>query len=84
MAKNSYLDGENIRPRNTMQAKAMMGASVNYLHESDIDKSGRGYFWPRQGKITGVFNGRIDFDDRQLWYSIRDIREMSSREVVSG
>lgn len=58
-----YLDGENISPRSPAEAKALIGKTVKYLQIQDIDKSGRGYFFPQQGKIVAVHGREIAIDD---------------------
>jgi hypothetical protein len=41
------LEGQNIKPRTAKEAKALIGKEVIYLQTGDIDRSGRGYFFPR-------------------------------------
>lgn len=57
-----YLDGENIAPRTKEEAKKLIGKDVVYLQEADIDRSGRGLFFPKYGKIVAVFNKSIAID----------------------
>jgi len=65
-----YLKGTEITKENLK-----VGMKVIYLFERDIDKSGRGYFFPRTGTITQVNKKTIDFDDEQLFNSIGNLRE---------
>jgi hypothetical protein len=53
-----YLEGNHIAPT---VAKEHVGRKVQYLLSRDIDKTGRGYFFPRTGVITDVFCKQIDF-----------------------
>ena len=50
----NYLKGENITPKTAKEARLLLGKYVQYLCKSDIDRSGRGYFFPRYGKIVEV------------------------------
>lgn len=60
--ENRILDGENIKPRTKKQAETLIGFRVKYLRECDIDKSGRGYFFPKFGVVTGYFNRQLIID----------------------
>lgn len=62
MAKCYYLEGENIAPRTTAEAKKLIGKPVTYLQKADIDRSGRGLYFPRYGKIAGVVSKNIAID----------------------
>lgn len=66
MAENKCLKGQNLVPRNVAEAKALIGKNVIYLRECDIDKSGRGYFFPKQGVVTGVHGRNIEFNGSEL------------------
>jgi hypothetical protein len=72
---NRLLDGENIAPKTAAQARALIGKRVQYLRISDIDYSGRGYFFPRVGVIEEV-RGRDVRMDGGAWYSLGSFREM--------
>ena len=58
-----YLQGENIKPTTTAQALALIGKRVQYLRNSDIYRSGRGYFFPRYGTIAAVRRKEIAIDE---------------------
>lgn len=68
------LEGEDIRPKNTKQAKALIGETVEFLREKDIDRSGRGYFFPRVSVIEDAFRGHVVLSGDPT--PIREIREM--------
>lgn len=72
--KCKYLDGENIAPRTIAAARDLIGMRVAYLPERDIDKSGRGYYFPRNGIIDGAKGREIIIDGS--YFAYRDIREM--------
>lgn len=77
MAQCKYLEGENIKPGNTKDAKALIGKKVKYLCSRDIDKSGRGYIFPRVGVIANVHNKEIAIDDTENYqFFISDVVEM--------
>lgn len=46
------LVGESVLTRSIQPMKDLIGKEVIYLRGADIDRSGRGYFFPRIGKIT--------------------------------
>jgi len=68
----TLLKGEQINKNNL---KSFKGQKVIYLLERDIDKSGRGYYFPKTGIITHINGKTIDFDDRQEFTSISKLRE---------
>jgi hypothetical protein len=80
----SYLTGTNIAPRTAKQARALIGRNVTYLQKADIDRSGRGFFFPRAGRIADV-SGRniaIDSPDNFVIY-LPDLVEMTAQEEES-
>lgn len=81
MSKCYYLEGENIRPKLSSEAKALIGKKITWLSEQDIDKSGRGYFFPKYGTIVDVKGKNIAIDTPENWILyIGDIREMVIKE----
>ena len=66
MAENKYLKGENIAPRNVADARRLIGKRVRYLKKGDIDRSGRGYFFPKTGIVTAVHGRNIEFDGSEV------------------
>jgi hypothetical protein len=77
----TYLKGTEIR-RDDL--KKYLGKKVVYLRNMDIDKSGRGYFFPRYGTITGFYRSNVEFDNNGSYQSIRDIREIAIPEEIEG
>ena len=76
MSECRLLTGENIAPRCAKDAKALIGRQVKYLRETDIDKSGRGYFFPRIGNISDSFGRYIEINGDFILMS--NIREMAA------
>lgn len=70
----AYLDGKQIKI-DTPTLKEMIGQKVQYLLERDIDKTGRGYFFPRLGCITEIVNKQVDlgYGNFEPFSSIREI-----------
>ena len=82
--KCNYLDGENITPSTTKQARDLIGVNVTYLTKGDIDRSGRGYFFPREGVVAGVHGRNIAFDEPgNFLYILSDIVEMVKKKGVA-
>jgi hypothetical protein len=69
----NYLEGEQLQKR-AAALRRHIGKRVQYLRECDIDKSGRGYFFPRLGRITKVHGRNIWFDESPEW--LPDVREI--------
>lgn len=63
-----YLDGKNIKPHNNKQAKELIGKKVQFVRNCDIDKSGRGYFFPRVNVIAAAVGRQIVFEDSDSVY----------------
>lgn len=74
MSKCRILDGENIAPRTIKEARQLIGKNVTYLRESDIDKSGRGIYFPRYGIVEEVIGREIIIAGHYI--VSRNIREM--------
>jgi len=56
--------------------KDYLNKRVIYLFSRDIDRSGRGYFFPRIGTITYITRYNIDFDNGMEFQSLSDLREV--------
>ena len=78
----NYLDGENIKPASNSEAKGMIGISVVFLRSCDIDKSGRGYFFPRRGVIEGVSGQNIIINGDYI--SLSDLMEVVKDEQTNN
>jgi len=65
---------------------SLLGKRVKYLCESDIDQSGRGYFFPRVGTVAGfsVRGTEIALDHPMNYVIIRSaLREMVVMEQAT-
>ena len=62
MSECRILEGENIAPRNAQEARALIGKQVRYLRNVDLDRSGRGYFFPRIGTVESVVGRELVID----------------------
>lgn len=80
MAACRYLTGENIAPRRAAEARALVGKKVEYLRSRDIDRSGRGYFFPRIGEVTRTWGRVLEFDHSGDPLAYRDLVEMRELE----
>lgn len=54
--------------------RSCIGEKVQYLRDVDIDRSGRGYYFPREGTIEEVEYRQINISG--TWMLIRDIVEI--------
>lgn len=73
-----YFEGkENIRPKSATEARKLIGKRVAYLQERDIDKSGRGYFFPQYGTVVAVAGREIAMNEpTNFVVRISDLVEM--------
>lgn len=72
----SYLTtGVPITDRSTSNMRACIGQKVEYLRSRDIDKSGRGYFFPHIGVITEVLRRQVSISGE--WMRISEIVEIN-------
>lgn len=79
MAKSHFFDGEeNIAPRTAADARKLIGKKVKYLRDEDIDRTGRGYFFPRVGIVAGVHGRQIAMDYLENYcVDLSSLREMT-------
>lgn len=75
MSACRYLEGENVVPRTAADARKLVGHRIEYLRERDIDRSGRGMFFPRRGVVVAVHGRNIEIENRD-WYAIRSFVEV--------
>ena len=73
------LEGVNITPGTSAAAKALVGKRITYLRRSDIDRSGRGYYFPRGGTVVAAKGRNIAIDDEWSWFPLSDFVEMVER-----
>lgn len=71
---NRFLDGDNVAPRTSAQAKALIGKRIRYLRGVDIDKSGRNYFFPRVAQVTDAHGRNMEVDG--VFYSLASFVEV--------
>lgn len=75
----SMLNGDSCKPWNAADAKKLIGQRIEYLRISDVDRSGRGYYFPRRGVVVAAKGRRIAIDDEWNWYGISDFVEIVRR-----
>jgi len=67
---NQYLNGPSVPFRTKADRKALVGKMIKYLRRCDIDRSGRGYFFPR-----------VDFVEREIG---RELIFSNGNTVLAG
>lgn len=73
----NYLNGENLSLKTAKQARMYIGKEVEYLCKCDIDRSGRGYFFPKKGIIVDVSGRDIAIDTKHNFViHLSDLVEM--------
>lgn len=78
-----YLQGIHLSI-NTKDLKNSLGRTVKYLCKNDIDRSGRGYIFPRMGVITDVYKRHVEFDHSQDYIHFSDMEEITISEKGGG
>jgi len=73
--KCKHLTGDNIKPGTAAEARKLVGKTVNYLRDCDIDKSGRGYIFIQRGEVETVHRSYIRIGGYLV--SMRDIVDMT-------
>jgi len=73
-----YLEGTQIKISTAKEMRRHIGKRVKYLLKRDIDKTGRGYFLPRNGTIEDVHGKNINFGNENYIYfsEIQEIVEL--------
>lgn len=69
------LDGVDVKPKTTKDAKLLIGKRVQYLRNCDVDRTGRGLFFPRYNTIKNVSGRNLILEDEDSLY-FNDIIEM--------
>ncbi len=72
--ENRRIGGECIAPRTAIAARGLTGKKVEYLRSLDIDKSGRGYFFPKVGIVERVIGRNIEISGS--WIGLSELVEM--------
>ena len=57
------LEGHHAPFSTAADRKRLIGRRVRYLRHCDIDKTGRGYFFPRSGNVTDARGTQIILGD---------------------
>lgn len=70
------LEGKSIKPATVKQGKALIGQKVRYLREQDVDRSGRGYFFPQAGVVVDCVGHNLAIDDPSNFIAFSEIVEM--------
>lgn len=76
--KAKYLEGENIKPRTAKEGRALIGSRVRYLRDVDVDRSGRGYFFPQSGRVVDAVGCNLAINDQSNFIAFSEIAEMVS------
>lgn len=66
---NKFLDGNHVPFKTLKDRKKLIGKKIKYLRSSDIDRSGRGYFFPRIAQVTHVEGRNIEIDTGDWLYA---------------
>lgn len=69
MSECRYLKGENVAPKRKADVTALRGKRVQYLRGCDIDKSGRGYYFPRVGVVERSIGRDVVIDGDYVAFS---------------
>lgn len=71
----ALLEGEQAPFRTAENRRALVGKAIRYLRDCDIDKSGRGYFFPRFDIVAEARGRQLIFENGNS-VSARDLREV--------
>lgn len=74
----NYLKGKQLKFKTRKDAILLFDKEIVYLRDQDIDKSGRGYFFPRYGQIRDYWKKQINIDGD--WVSLSSIIEIVENE----
>jgi hypothetical protein len=58
-----HLEGTDLPFRTAAERKALVGKAIRYLRHCDIDRSGRGYIFPRYGVVVGAYRTNLEMDN---------------------
>lgn len=71
----AYLEGNHIQT-DLKTLRNHIGRRIKYLLERDIDKTGRGFFFPRVGVISEIYRNQVDLTGHQDFINPKSIREI--------
>lgn len=77
-----YLDGENIKPHTTREARKLIGKKVSYLCQHHIDHNRGSSCLPKVGIITDVLNRELVISGDYILIS--RIAEMVEHDFPKG
>jgi hypothetical protein len=65
MTMDTLLEGPSLleQARDRTQRDSLVGRRVCWLSRSDLDRSGRGYYFPRYGTIAAITRFEIAIDE---------------------
>lgn len=58
-----YLDGSQVLRKTAADWKNLIGNEIVYLRDMDIDKSGRGYYFPKYGIPVSTHGRQVEMDN---------------------
>ena len=61
-----YFDGDPVQVRTKKDRERLVGKVVRYVRSIDIDRSGRGFFFPRWGIVTGAHGRELILENGYL------------------
>jgi hypothetical protein len=73
--KGRYLEGEVVEFRTAADRRKLVGHAIRFVRSCDIDKSGRGYVFPRVAFIEGAKGSQLLFDNGDSVH-VGDLREV--------
>ena len=77
------LTGEPARFRTAADRRKLVGHAIRYLRHVDIDRSGRGLFFPRTAIVTEVSGKNMFLDNGGVLYA-SDVAEMVDLGVAES
>jgi len=72
----NHIKGEEFTDLTTKGFKTLIGKRIAYIRKQDIDKSGRGYYFPRFGTVNAVQNRKVEIDGDGFCTSIKSFVEV--------
>lgn len=86
---STYLDNGKYFPRTAKDIKSLLGKNIEYLLKIDVDRSGRGFFFPKETVIIETYGKNVKFEngDWHFWrdfeeYRVIETEEEKSKEVM--
>ncbi len=70
----TYFDNGKSFPNTTAGFSKLVGKKIKFVRKSDIDNSGRGYFFPQTNTIVRVYNRKVEFANG-AWESFSSLVE---------